>query len=85
MRLTEDQDVGSQLLRNQHAASCVLEFDLRDRPLFLAGLAYWHATTYHWVTAVVTRDSSRPAPGPTGSPPARPAAASQPASPGVRV
>lgn len=56
MRLTEDEDVGSQLLRNQHAASCVLELDLRDRPLFLAGLAYWHATTYHWVTAVVTRD-----------------------------
>jgi hypothetical protein len=56
MRLTEDEGVGSQLLRNQHAAICVLELGLSDRPLFLAGLAYWHADIYHWVTAVVTRD-----------------------------
>jgi hypothetical protein len=56
MRLTEDEGVGSQQLRNQHAANWVLELGLRDRPLFLAGLAYWHTDTYRWVTAVVTRD-----------------------------
>jgi hypothetical protein len=56
MQLTEDEGVGSQLLRNSHAADCILELDLRDRPLFLVGLAYWFTSTYHWVTAVVTRD-----------------------------
>ena len=30
LRLTEDEGVGSQLLRNQHAAMCVLELGLRD-------------------------------------------------------
>jgi hypothetical protein len=56
MRLTEDEGVSSQLLRNSHAADCVLELGLRDRPLFLAGLAYWETSTYDWVTAVVTHD-----------------------------